>query len=141
VKQSRFHHLLDAYGADLASWPDDERDPALRYLQANPSARADLAQAARLDAVLRTSATSLDDEQLDALVAEVAERIVHVPLVRRHRPLARAFRWFGAPMLIPTLAMGCFALGIVIGLRLGPASYIVVHEQFAGHGLLADLTP
>ena len=49
---AKFVELLDAYGADPACWPDRDREPAQILLAANADARADLARAAKLDALI-----------------------------------------------------------------------------------------
>jgi hypothetical protein len=48
----RLRNLLDAYGADPAHWPDDERATMQALIAASAPARAALAEAAALDALL-----------------------------------------------------------------------------------------
>jgi len=49
---ARFVELLDAHGADPARWPDPSREAAQELLAANADARAALARAANLDALI-----------------------------------------------------------------------------------------
>jgi hypothetical protein len=48
----RFAQLLDAYGAEPARWPAEEREAALALLARSPEARRQRDEAARLDALL-----------------------------------------------------------------------------------------
>jgi hypothetical protein len=141
MRRSRFRRLLEAYGADPARWPSAERDPAVLHAQTDPSARDDLAAAARLDTALETSPGGIAESKLAALIDGAAARIADLPVVERRPTRPARWRALGAPMLIPALALGCFALGLLIGLNVGPAGYTAVHDQFASHALIADLAP
>jgi len=48
----RFKELLDAFGADFKRWPETERAAASALIAREPAARAALAEARRLDALL-----------------------------------------------------------------------------------------
>lgn len=48
----RFKELLDAFGADFKRWPETERAAARALIAREPAARAALAEACRLDALL-----------------------------------------------------------------------------------------
>jgi hypothetical protein len=52
MNAERFRALLEAYGGDLARWPDAERLAAHGYAQEAPEAPALLADACRIDALL-----------------------------------------------------------------------------------------
>ena len=89
----RLQEILDAYGADPARWPAEERDAAAALLARTPALRT---EAARLDALL--DATSAVDEPSPALVARVLAaaparrraRIVRFPVVAAAASLAAA---------------------------------------------------
>jgi hypothetical protein len=49
---ARFRTIVEAYGADRARWPDDERVAALSFAERSPEAKAILREAARLDRLL-----------------------------------------------------------------------------------------
>ena len=48
----RFRELIDAYGADSARWPANERAAALAFAKADAQAGAMLTEAKRLDALI-----------------------------------------------------------------------------------------
>lgn len=48
----RFRELLDAYGAEPARWPENEREAALAFANADASAGAMLDETKRLDALI-----------------------------------------------------------------------------------------
>jgi hypothetical protein len=109
--------ILDAYGADPARWPTDEREAALALTRASlPAARA-LADARALDAaLLRQSFPDIADE---------ADRftLLHAAIVSTTRRAASTWfgRWFGfdlAPShLWPSVAG--LALASVLGFAVG----------------------
>jgi hypothetical protein len=68
----RFAALLDAYGADPARWPEDERPAALALLEASADARARQRDAAALDAVLDTAPPARPSDLLVARVLAAA---------------------------------------------------------------------
>ena len=141
MRRNRFRRLLEAYGADPARWPSAERDQALLRAETDPSARDDLVAAARLDAVLEASPVGIAEDRLARLIEAATARIADLPAVDRRAARPGRWRTLGAPILIPALALGCFADGLLIGLNVGPAGYTAVHDQFASHALIADLAP
>ncbi|WP_293901562.1 hypothetical protein [Phenylobacterium sp.] len=105
----RFETLAEAYGGDVARWPDAEREAAAQAMAARPAwAQAALARAGDLDA-------ALDAYGPPRAAAGLMDRIVaDAPTPRR------AWRWTGwlAPAgLGAGLAAAC-AAGMILGARL-----------------------
>jgi len=107
----RFETLAEAYGGDVARWPDADREAAAELMAARPAwARDVLARAGHLDAVL-------DDYAAPRGSLGLADRIA------AGAPRARA-RWIG--WLLPAgmgvgLATAC-AAGVIAGAQLHAAS-------------------
>ena len=72
MTQERFEALADAFGGDMARWPDAEREAAKVYAEAHPEpADAILKAAAALDAVLRSGAEDTPSAALfDRIIAD-----------------------------------------------------------------------
>jgi len=108
----RFEILAEAFGGDVACWPDAEREAAAELMAAEPAwARAILARAGDLDAALAAYAPP-------RAAADLADRIV------AGAPRASAARWVG--WLLPVgmgagLAAAC-AAGVVLGAQLSAPS-------------------
>ncbi len=60
----RFTAIVDAYGADAARWPENERAGARALLAADPRARAILSQAVELDQLLDLAPSHLPSAAL-----------------------------------------------------------------------------
>ncbi|TAJ69994.1 MAG: hypothetical protein EPO51_20970 [Phenylobacterium sp.] len=107
----RFETLAEAYGGDVARWPDTDREAAAALMAAEPAwARDALARAADLDAALDGYAAPRGSTGLADRIAAGA-------------PKARA-RWVG--WLLPAgmgvgLATAC-AAGVIAGAQLHAAS-------------------
>jgi hypothetical protein len=123
---AQFDELLDAHGADAARWPDRHREPAAILLAANPEARAALARAAKLDALIshqsRRAIRHARDVSDQQAILRVMSRL-EAPLPRQRRGLL--------PRLLPTALLefdlapawprfaalvGIAVLGFVVGL-------------------------
>lgn len=98
---ARFTELVEAYGAELARWPELERARASELIEAQPQAAELLAEAAELDALLDGYRTQAPSPRLRA-------RVLEVPLVaaRRERRFGLRLAW--------AFAFSC-AIGIFSG--------------------------
>ncbi len=111
MKPERFEELLEAKGADLATWPERERRAAEALLAASAEARAALARARALDDLLAASLAP-------APAGEALRESILAQPVAHPREAARrfdfGFRAFWQAGLGMTLAAGLagFALGI-----------------------------
>ena len=128
----RFEALAEAYGGDIARWPDDERDAAAIRATAHPDeARAVLAGAAALDALL-------DAAPAPRAPAGLAERIVAGAPQRRER---RWGSWWLPAGMGAGLAAAC-AAGVVVGAQLSEPAIseadAVVAAVTEGLGLYPD---
>src|SRR5436190_11698495 len=116
MNSQRFETVAEAFGGDVAAWPDAEREAAAQFMAADPArAEAILGRAAALDAALAAwSPPRATSGVMDAVLA------------RAPKP-RRPWRWGG--WLVPAglgagLAAAC-AAGVVLGARLSapaPAS-------------------
>src|SRR5262249_18162851 len=79
-----FQRALDAFGADLAHWPQSQRIAAERLMASDPAAVAAFAQARALDALIARDATSMQADPTGVL-----RRLEARPLP----PQRRRFLW------------------------------------------------
>ena len=110
----RFRRLIAAYGADPVRWPPGQRTRAEALLARSAKARALLAEAQALDAVLMADAKPPADEQL---AAAIVARVMGLPQ-ERAAAAPRAFRveWSLARLWPQAVGLAAAAvLGFVIG--------------------------
>lgn len=83
----RLQELLDAYGADPARWPPDERDTALALIKRSPAVRAQAERDAVFDAMLNRwrdpPVPTIDARALTAQITGTAQRVVQQRAGRR----------------------------------------------------------
>ena len=88
MQLTRFAALADSYGADLAHWPEEAREPARKLLAISDDARALLREARELDAAIALAGAREtvfhaprggEDAALARLRAGVAARIATAP--------------------------------------------------------------
>ena len=120
MRPERFEELLEAKGADLATWPEAERSAAERLLAESAEARAALAQARALDDLLGETMAPMPAGQ------DLRQAILALPIEHPRQAAARptlGFRAIWQTGLGLALAAGVagFALGIT-GLVEGPGS-------------------
>lgn len=135
MKLVRFLTLLDAYGGDLSVWPAPDRAASARLIESDPQAREALAQARKLDRLIRDG---LKDERDREHVVEV---LFSRPLPAQRRSVGG---WFDA-LADWTVMDACFrlswprmaalicagALGISIGLLTPEVWTVREHDRFA----------
>jgi hypothetical protein len=115
VTKDQFQELAEAYGGDIARWPERVRDEAALLAAAEPGfAQATLAREADLDAALdalpRTQASTA-----------VYDRILADAPVPRRR---RAWRFWLAPAGVGAALAGVAAAGLMLGVQLGERSTV-----------------
>ena len=118
---AEFQDRLDSDGADLAAWPEAQRRSAEHLVAADPSARARLSAARRLDALL-ARASALDAAPNEASAARVMTALRR-PLPRQRR-FALNWAWPAAllnvdlaPARLRIAALaGVAGLGVMLGL-------------------------
>jgi len=104
----RFEALAEAYGGDVARWPDAEREAAAAWMAAEPMRAGEiLARAGDLDAVLAAYAPP-------RAMPGLAERIA----AGAPRPRARWTGWLLPAGMGAGLAAAC-AAGLMLGAQLG----------------------
>lgn len=104
MRHGRLQRLIEAYGADPARWPAEERDAAVRRAAGDPAAQAALAEARQLDDLL---------DRLEA--PEAGALSLPAALPAQQRPfLAGLASWRLWPG-VAVLAMAS-VLGVAIGL-------------------------
>jgi|SRR6185436_3560931 len=116
MNSQRFETLAEAFGGDVAAWPDAEREAAAAFMAADP---------ARAEAIL-ASAAALDEALAAWSPLRAASGVMDAILAKAPKPRT-AWRWTG--WLVPAglgagLAAAC-AAGVVLGARLSappPAS-------------------
>jgi len=101
MDRQRFDHLLEAYGADFARWPADEREAAAAFAVAHAPALADALNDARaLDCVLDSRRVAGDAPEL------LSARI----LAAHKRQRSGSFDWRAAAALA-----ACAVFGVAVG--------------------------
>jgi hypothetical protein len=118
MNAERFRALLEAYGGDLARWPDAERLAAHGYAQEAPEAPALLADACRIDALLGAAVVAGPRADLEGAILA---RIKSVPQVLK--PGFRASLAGLVDMVWPRAEMwkpaSVFASALVLGAVIG----------------------
>jgi anti-sigma factor RsiW len=114
---ARFQRLLDVHGADLARWPQPQRDAAERLLATDGAAAAALAQARALDALIGRDDVAQPDATgvLRALAARPLPPQLRRFLWRQWPSELLSFDFAPAWPRLVALA-GVAALGFIIGL-------------------------
>lgn len=121
MTRDTFEELLLRHGSDLSRWPEAERHAAEALLAGDRQARHALAEAARLDALVRLAVSPVPDEALAARIAGVAraERAAFALTTGRIGALLAASLGLGglgyaaASMLTGLIAPGGLATGFV----------------------------
>lgn len=124
MRLERLKAIIEAYGAHAARWPEAEREAVLDFLNANPEARAWLAEARALDdmldAVKAADQARVEEDQplfeiaVERFAADFApvSNVVIFPAGPRPAPVSRSVLW-GAGIA----AAACLA-GTVFGVNL-----------------------
>jgi hypothetical protein len=86
MDRERFDHLLEAYGADFARWPEHERAAAAAFAAQNPDVAGAMREARALDAALDLAG----DEPDTALLAKRILRSAPKPAFNVRAALALA---------------------------------------------------
>jgi hypothetical protein len=123
MNRERFEHLLEAYGADFARWPVDERDAAAAFAAAHADELGSVMNEARaLDAALAgASAPALDTSLLAARILKA-------------RPQRRVFDARAALALA-----ACAVFGVMLGY--GGGLFTPLADQDEGYFDLAFEAP
>jgi hypothetical protein len=116
----RFESLAEAYGGDIARWPDAERDAAAELMAARPAWMQDvLARASDLDAALAAYAAPRASPGLSERIAAGAPR-----------PRARWVGWLLPAGMGAGLAAAC-AAGMLAGVQMTAATAPAASEADA----------
>jgi hypothetical protein len=87
----QFQHLLDAYGADVARWPAQQRADAERLLATDPAARALWERARQLDARIARQVATVSEHEAQAEQAAQARVLAALAQL----PAQRKRTWWG----------------------------------------------
>ena len=118
MTEERFFRILEAYGADPARWPADERAAAQAFAAARPD--------------LVAIATS-DEMVLDELLDRLAMPVIEAPLLER-RLLAR----LPVPGLPAWMAPSAMAAALLVGAFIGFASGALTVPRDDAEAIYAD---
>lgn len=122
MSQERFAALADAFGADMRRWPAADRAAAQDLAQMSSSARACLAEADALDAVLDQSRVTAPSVELYQRILAQAPR----PGMMRLRAAgvasarSRLLRWLSGLGAVGVLTCGAVAGAAVVAVA-GPS--------------------
>jgi hypothetical protein len=128
----RFRALLEAYGADLARWPEKERPRGHAFLASSNEATRWLAEERRIDDALDTA---LEVAPSPALLRKVAEIPVRFPRSQIFGPLGRLRHW-----LVGAAALA--AVGALVGVitpEPAPSSDLSSIDDFSPFDWSGDL--
>ena len=130
---AEFRELLDMYGSRPEGWPADRREEMLRLCAENPRARALLAEAKALDAVLRETVVP---PAAPDLAARLLQRAATTPQMRHAGATARKTAPQSAANdnrpVMRWLAAGWLAASLLIGIWLGLSGRIIVPPSLIG---------
>jgi hypothetical protein len=100
----RFGELVEAYGAELARWPDVERRRAEQLLEREPAAALQLAEAARLDDLL-------DAYEAAPVTPALRARVLEAPVraARSQRRFGFGLAWAAAFSCLIGIASGAYS--------------------------------
>jgi len=116
VTREQFQALAQAYGGDIARWPEAVRDEAALFAAAEPAAaQAVLAREAELDAAL------------DLLPRVTASAGLYERIVAEAPGPRRGARWrlWLTPAGLGAALAGVAAAGLVLGVQLGERTAII----------------
>ena len=123
----RFFELVDAYGANLESWPEAERAAAGLIAESGGAAKAYLAQARELDVMLDGSLAATPSHELEAAIIANARATLAPHKPTPIRPslavwLTDFWQSLLSPIGIPASAVWMLALAVgAVGLVTGVA--------------------
>lgn len=127
----RFSDLLDAYGADLDLWPQNERAAATALLAALPEAREAQRRAASEDAMLFGAALPML-EPSDDLRQRVLSQVINLPAAQA-APTWRSQVVEALSLLFPTgrsvPQFAALALALAIGVSAGFTNFGLLDTQ------------
>jgi hypothetical protein len=110
----RFRELMDAYGAEPARWPANERAAAEALLAVNAEAAQLRKRAAALDALLDKAAgmaSAIDAERLVASVTAQPQRSAEIVQLRPARSASPGTFWLKVASLAAAATIG-FLVGV-----------------------------
>jgi len=122
ISLERFSALADAYGADLRRWPEADRAAAQALAQESAPARALLAEADALDAVLDLSRVASPSPELRQRILSEAPKARPTRLTAPNSTSARSrlLRWLSGLGAVGVLTCGAVAGAAVVAVS-GPA--------------------
>ncbi|WKW50236.1 hypothetical protein [Rhodomicrobium lacus] len=89
--RARFQDLLDSHGSDLSGWPDTDRGAAERLVASDAEAAAALAEARRLDGLIRAGLAASPSETESEVIATRLLAALPDPLPAQMPPSAGAY--------------------------------------------------
>jgi anti-sigma factor RsiW len=108
---TRFQFLLDAYGADLRSWPAAERAAAEALLAGSPEAAEARRMAIRLQRALEQTVPEVSDDAVGRVLDALDRIPLPVQAAATAPPKPATYRW------VPPAVLGLVAvLGFLVGM-------------------------
>lgn len=122
ISLERFSALADAFGADMRRWPEADRAAAQDLARQSPSARARLAEADTLDAVLDLSRVAAPSVELRDRILATAPKPRAIRGAGRDPASAksRLLRWLSGLGAVGVLTCGALAGAAVVAVS-GPS--------------------
>jgi hypothetical protein len=115
VRKEEFQRLAEAYGGEIARWPQSQREEAALFVAEQPAAsQAILARELDLDAVL-------DDLPRPQPARALYDRILADAPAERRR---RRWRLWLAPVGVGAALASVAAAGLILGVQLGQQSTV-----------------
>ncbi|MBD3649467.1 MAG: hypothetical protein HUJ31_18900 [Pseudomonadales bacterium] len=71
MNKDRLRQLVSTYGASPARWPEEEREAAARFVEANPEVREALSREAALDELLDTFNVDVPHDLRNRILARI----------------------------------------------------------------------
>lgn len=145
MTRERFAALVDAYGAEMARWPEEERLAAYAFSRANPEVTALLAEADAIDALLAAATMSAPDGLRSRVLAQCAMPQYSTWTLMRMRAApalkgALETLWPGQAVWKPaTVFASALALGAVLAFNV--TLPVVASDNASGEDVIALASP
>ena len=146
MTRARFTALVEAYGAEMGRWPEEQRLAAHAFSHANPDMEGVLSEAGAIDALLASSTVSLPEGLKSRVLAQCAMpqhsewTLLRMRVVPRLTSMLQAL-WPGQALWKPaTVFASALIMGAVLALNVSLPTTAAT-DNAAGDDVIALAAP